>query len=149
FAAWVYSALLVLPVTGAVAHAGLQLVADRYSYLSGLGFAVLAGGVLAWFLRQRARFKPTVVGAALLAAVLVVAGWAYAARRQTAIWHDSETLWRHALDVHPENPHAHYYIAGALWSLGRAQEARAEVDIALSLAPDQLRYAKAAFHTRL
>ena len=42
-AAWVYSALLVLPVSGAV-HAGYQLAHDRYSYLSGLGLAVLVGG---------------------------------------------------------------------------------------------------------
>ena len=44
-AAWVYSALLVLPVSGAV-HAGYQLAHDRYSYLSGLGLAVLVGGVV-------------------------------------------------------------------------------------------------------
>src|SRR5258706_8437885 len=62
-AAWAYSALLVLPVTGAVAHAGVQLVSDRYTYLSGLGFAVLAGGGLACLLRERERLKPLVVGA--------------------------------------------------------------------------------------
>ena len=58
-AAWVYSAVLVLPVTGAVVHAGVQLVSDRYSYLSGLGFAVLAGGALAGLLRDRERLKPS------------------------------------------------------------------------------------------
>src|SRR5260370_13521594 len=42
-AAWLYSALLILPISGAV-HAGFQLAHDRYSYLSGLGFALVAGG---------------------------------------------------------------------------------------------------------
>ena len=36
--------LLVLPVTGTEAHVGVQLAADRDSYLSALGIAVLAGG---------------------------------------------------------------------------------------------------------
>src|SRR5262249_27142345 len=60
-AAWLYSAVLVLPVTGAVAHAGAQLAADRYSYLSGLGFALLAGGILAKLFLARQRLKAAVV----------------------------------------------------------------------------------------
>ena len=39
-AAWVYSAVMLLPISGVV-HAGFQLAHDRYSYLSGLGFALL------------------------------------------------------------------------------------------------------------
>src|SRR3984893_9728570 len=49
-AAWVYSSLVLLPVSGIV-HAGFQLAHDRYSYLSGLGFAVVAGGALRALLR--------------------------------------------------------------------------------------------------
>ncbi len=101
-AAWVYSALLVLPVTGAVVHAGGQLVSDRYSYLSGLGFAVLGGGALAWLLRERERLKPSVVSACVLVAALVLVGWAAGSWRQSKIWRDSETLWRYALSVDPD-----------------------------------------------
>ena len=53
-AAWTYSAIMVLPVVGAL-HAGNQLAHDRYSYLSGLGFAVLAGAGLACVLLAAAR----------------------------------------------------------------------------------------------
>ncbi len=53
-AAWVYSALLVLPVSGAV-HAGYQLAHDRYSYLSGLGLALLVGGAVVWVMGAGAR----------------------------------------------------------------------------------------------
>jgi hypothetical protein len=42
---WLYSCVMILPVSGAI-HAGFQLAHDRYSYLSGLGLAVLAGGAL-------------------------------------------------------------------------------------------------------
>ena len=41
--AWLHAAIAVAPVSGLV-HAGSQLVADRYSYLPGIGFAVVAGG---------------------------------------------------------------------------------------------------------
>ncbi len=101
-AAWVYSALLVLPVTGAVAHAGAQLAADRYSYLSGLGFAVLAGGALAWLLREQGRFKASVVTAGVLVATLVIVGWGAGAWRPSKIWRDSETLWRRAVELDPD-----------------------------------------------
>ncbi len=97
--AWVYSALMVLPVSGAVVHAGIQLVADRYSYLSGLGFAVLAGGGLAWLLRARDRLRPSVVGVGVLVALLVVVGWGASSWRQGQVWRDSETLWRWALEL--------------------------------------------------
>jgi hypothetical protein len=98
-AAWVYSALLVLPVSGMVPFGG-HLVADRYSYLSGFGFALLAGAALTWVLRARATLGAPVVGASALAAVLIVVGLSAATWRQSKIWHDSETLWRwaHALD---------------------------------------------------
>ena len=62
-AAWTYSALMVLPVSGVV-HSGSQLVNDRYSYLSGLGFALLGGAAL-WtglVLRERGRVSTCTAG---------------------------------------------------------------------------------------
>ena len=53
-AAWLHSIIVLAPVSG-IAHAGHQLAHDRYSYLSGLGFAVLAGAGVTWLGRQRAR----------------------------------------------------------------------------------------------
>ncbi len=58
-AAWTLSVLMLLPISGIV-HSGHQLAHDRYSYLSGLGFAALAGGGLARLLdaRSRGRVSP-------------------------------------------------------------------------------------------
>jgi len=141
-AAWVYSALLVLPVTGAVAHAGAQLVSDRYSYLSGLGFAVLAGGVLAWLLRERGRMKASVVGAGVLVAVLVIAGWAAGAWRQSQIWHDSEALWRRAQELDPDCTVCSINLGAELIArpsqdLRPAREAEALFRHAITLRPDR------------
>ncbi|MDO8476468.1 MAG: tetratricopeptide repeat protein [Candidatus Rokubacteria bacterium] len=102
-AAWVYSALLVLPVSGAV-HAGYQLAHDRYSYLSGLGFNVLAGGGIAWLLDARARGRVSAMitrsataGAAAALLFLAAASW-----DQSKVWADSETLWRWAANLDSE-----------------------------------------------
>jgi tetratricopeptide (TPR) repeat protein len=139
-AAWVYSGLLVLPVTGAVAHAGAQLAADRYSYLSGLGFAVLAGGALTWLLRGRDRFKPSVIVAVVLAAALVIVGWAASAWRQSKVWHDSETLWRWAVDADPDCAVCYVNLGAELVTTvsgdpARAREAEARFRRALALDP--------------
>jgi len=101
-AAWAYSALMVLPVSGVV-HAGFQLAHDRYSYLSGLGFAVLAGAALGWVLGagERGRLRPPLVGLLMGVAVLVLLTWSAESWRQCRIWRDSESLWRWAVDVDP------------------------------------------------
>jgi hypothetical protein len=95
--AWVYSAIMVLPVSGLV-HSGNQLVHDRYSYLAGLGPALLAGATFAWILGASLRPRLVVV-AGSVAACLVLAGWAAGSWRQSRIWRDSETLWRWAVDL--------------------------------------------------
>jgi protein O-mannosyl-transferase len=101
-AAWVYSALMILPISGVV-HSGFQLAHDRYSYLSGLGLALLVGGAVGWLLRSpggRPLGRPLRVAAcgvtALLIAALGVGTW-----QQTHIWKDTETLWRWGLEADP------------------------------------------------
>ena len=101
-AAWTHAAVTIAPVSGLVL-AGNHLVADRYSYLSGLGFAVLAGAALTWALgRPRARGRAVAVGAVAAIAVLAIAGWATAAWRYSHVWRSSVTLWQRAVSVAPE-----------------------------------------------
>jgi Tfp pilus assembly protein PilF len=101
-AAWLYSAVMVLPVVGPV-HAGHQLANDRYSYLSGLGFALLAGGALSWVFRagERGLVRPAALRACAVAACLVLTGLGSATWVQAGGWKDSETLWRWAVEVDP------------------------------------------------
>ncbi|HSB42182.1 MAG TPA: tetratricopeptide repeat protein [Methylomirabilota bacterium] len=99
-AAWLYSAIMLLPISGVV-HAGFQLAHDRYSYLSGLGFALAAGGGVVWILRAGAarRVSRAVAAGALGVVILVVAGLGISSWQQSRIWRDSETLWRWGLEV--------------------------------------------------
>jgi Flp pilus assembly protein TadD len=140
-AAWTYSALMVLPVSGVV-HAGSQLVNDRYSYLSGIGFAVVAGagivGVLR--LRERGRATMTTVSALVGGAALVVLTLGFAAWTQTQVWRDSETLWRWAVEMDPVCSLCHgnlgSAIAGAELGIARVDEAEMHLRRAIELRPD-------------
>ncbi len=135
-AAWVFSALMILPVSGAV-HAGYQLAHDRYSYVSGLGFAVLAGGALAWVLGLAGRRRlgrwvaPLMLAAAAAALALLGAGsW-----EQTRTWKNSETLWRGALELDPDCMICHNNLGSALLERKQYREAEAEYRRALALRP--------------
>ena len=87
-AAWCAFVITILPVSG-IALSGPQTAADRYSYHSCIGFALLAGAAL-----LAARRRAVVLGAAAAAVIaLSAATW-----RQTAIWHDDLALWTAAIE---------------------------------------------------
>ncbi len=96
--AWGAYVVFLLPVIG-VSHNGMQIVADRYTYLSMLGFAVLGGSGFIWLLG--APIRVWVKSAAGVVLVLALVGWALASWRQSKIWLDEETAWRQALSVDP------------------------------------------------
>jgi Flp pilus assembly protein TadD len=137
-AAWIQSVIALLPVSGLV-HSGSQLTADRYSYLSSLGFAVLAGAGLVWALPRVARaparrwLRPLVWGSAALA----VAALAVATRAQTAVWKDSETLWRRAVVVEPSCSLCESNLGRVVARPGRFAEAETHVQRAIALRPDR------------
>lgn len=97
-AAWLAYVVMALPVIGLV-HNGLQIAADRYSYLPCLPWALLTGAALVMLMgpAERPRVVPAAaVGAGVLALAMMT--W-----QQTKIWHDTETLWLRALSVAPSS----------------------------------------------
>jgi tetratricopeptide (TPR) repeat protein len=122
--AWAYSAAMVLPVVGPL-HAGNQLAHDRYSYLSGLGFAALAGGGLAYLLWAAARgtLSAFVGRVGLAAAALVLVGLGSATWVQASGWRDSESLWSWAVETDPECAICLNNLALAFMDQNRRQEA--------------------------
>jgi protein O-mannosyl-transferase len=137
-AAWLQSIIVLAPVSG-IAHAGHQLAHDRYSYLSGLGFAVLAGAAATWLGRQRARGRLSrwVLGTAVTAMVLVLAGLGAGSWVQSRIWRDSESLWRSAVTAHPMCALCRQKLGNVLLAAGLHREAEAELARAIALRPER------------
>ena len=137
-AAWLQSIIVLAPVSG-IAHAGHQLAHDRYSYLSGLGFAVLGGAGIMWLGRQRARGRVSrwVVGASAAALVLALAGLGVSTWVQSRIWRDSESLWRSAVTAHPTCALCRQKLGGVLQTAGLHREAEGELVRAVALRPER------------
>jgi Flp pilus assembly protein TadD len=137
-AAWVSSAIVLAPISGVV-HSGSQLAQDRYSYLSGLGFAALAGAGLTWALRRSAAApgRPWLRPLAITAAALVVVALGIGAMAQASIWRNSEALWRGAVEVDPTCSMCESNLGRVLARPGRFDEATAHVKRAMELRPDR------------
>jgi len=114
-AAWIHSAVVVAPVSG-IALSGSQLVADRYSYLAALGWALLAGGAIARAagLRRQGRVSAPATAVGCLGAALLVGLLLLSTREQSGVWRDSETLWRWAVDQEPTCAICHAALAEAI-----------------------------------
>jgi tetratricopeptide (TPR) repeat protein len=96
--AWLCYLITLAPVSG-LAQAGEQIACDRYTYLPLLGFAVLAGGIVARLMavrseRGRASAQPVWIGSAVVLALL--AGLTI---RQVRFWADDWTLWTRVVSL--------------------------------------------------
>ena len=130
--AWISSAIVLAPISGAV-RSGEQLAADRYSYLSALGLAVLAGAALTWMLQRGARQRLAgVMAAGAAVGALAVGTWL-----QTATWHDSETLWRRAVSIDPACSLCVSNLGRVIAKEERLDEAEGFARRAIDLRPDR------------
>ena len=135
-AAWLHSAIAVAPVSG-ILHAGNQLAHDRFSYVSGLGFALLAGGAAAWLVRawRTGQVSAPVLAVAASASALGIAALAAGAWEQSRIWRDSESLWRAAVDADPGCSLCRNNLGNVLYGQRRLLEAEWEYRRAAALRP--------------
>ncbi len=133
-AAWAWSIVTVLPVSGVV-HVSTILVADRYSYLSTVGWAVVLGGLVAGVLGARAR--PAVRAASVAVVVLLLAVWASLARAHLSAWRDPESLWTAAVAADPACAQCRAGLAVALLAAGRLADAEREGTLAVLGRPDR------------
>jgi tetratricopeptide (TPR) repeat protein len=94
---WLWFLGLLVPTLGFV-QVGRHSLADRYTYLPGIGLAI----AIAWGVAELgARLSPPARRLSWAAAALALLGYGIAAHHQTRIWRDSETLLRHTLEVSP------------------------------------------------
>ncbi len=109
---WIGYCLFVAPVAGFVLHGG-QLAADRYTYLSCIGWAILVGGVAAkLWARSRQRNRQRIIRIPLiLIGTTVVIGLCYQTRSYCRVWRDSISLFTAMVERNPNWPNGHYHLA--------------------------------------
>lgn len=135
-AAWAAYVLMLLPVSGLFQN-GPQISADRYTYIAGVGWALLAGAGLAWCAAQMAAHSPRaplargVLGLTVAATLVLVSASAW----QALIWHNSITLWTRAVELEPDSAITRTGMGTALLADGRPLEAAAHYRRALEIFP--------------
>jgi hypothetical protein len=140
-AAWTFSVLMLAP-TSAVVRQGVDLSPDRYTYLSGMGFAVLVGGgALGLIGLVRDGTVTRVMGwCAAVAGLIAITGLGVTTWSYGLVWRESESLWRWAVEVDPGCSVCHGKLGeSALGGPGgqtRAAEAEGLFRRAIALRPD-------------
>ena len=139
-AVWAYYAIALGPVIGIV-HSGHQLTNDRYSYLPGLGLALVVGAAAgaAVQLKAAGRLRPSLAGALAGLGVLWICGLAYLSAQQVQIWRDTENLWRYALESDPNCAICRGNLGVILRNQGHSELAMAEFERVQALRPDYVK----------
>jgi len=125
---WLWFLGMLVPVIGVI-QVGEQALADRYTYLPGIGLAV----ALVWGLpglTRAAGLRPAPAAALAALAALFAASVAQVAR-----WRDAETLFRYTLAVTDNNWLTHNNLAVLLAREGRSEEALLHYRMGIRIQP--------------
>jgi tetratricopeptide (TPR) repeat protein len=127
---WLWFLGTLVPVIGLIQVGGAAL-ADRYTYIPSIGvFLAVAFGVRDLADRfQIPKIVITFAAAAILTACVILT------ENQLRFWHDSESLFTHALAVTKDNGIAHFNLGVALEQQGKLTRALAEYREAARLMP--------------
>jgi len=138
-AAWAYYIATLIPVLGIV-QVGKQAMADRYTYLPGLGPFLCLGLAAAWIADKttkvnRGRFA--VQAFASVVAVAAITGLSWLTVEQTGVWKNTLVFWNYVIEKEPDRvPQAYNNRGLALKNMGRLQEAIEDLNRAIALNPE-------------
>ncbi|MEO6025676.1 MAG: tetratricopeptide repeat protein [Candidatus Binatia bacterium] len=128
---WLWYLVALVPVIGLL-QAGRQGHADRFTYIPVLGIAIM----VAWSLRDLVARWPRARAASVGAAMIALGLCGALASRQIATWHDTRTLFGHAIAISDDNYFAHQTLGAWLFSTGEVETARTHLEAALRISPD-------------
>ncbi len=128
---WLWFLGTILPGSGLVTISD-HFAPDRYTYLAHIGlFAAIV-----WEVSHRTRGSRAGSAAACLVLGGILAALCLLTDRQTRVWQDSESLWKHALEAKGPNYVAHNQLGLALMAQNRHEEAEAELRRAIAAKPE-------------
>jgi tetratricopeptide (TPR) repeat protein len=129
---WLWFLGMLVPMNGIIVQVGSQSRADHYTYLPAIGLYILATwGAIRLFDEWSPKREALAVAALLIIGALVARSYF-----QTSYWLNSETLWRHTIDVTSRNYIALENLAGALLEKEQLNEAIAYYREAVAIKPD-------------
>jgi tetratricopeptide (TPR) repeat protein len=138
FVGWFWYVGTLIPVSGLVQF-GSQARADRFTYIPLIGIFL----AVVWGMSDVAvRWRCQKVAAGITAIVLVLL--MMYSFNQVSYWHDSITLWEHALDACGESTLAHTNAATALREKAEALRQQGAVQAAAPLVREAVRHNRAA-----
>jgi tetratricopeptide (TPR) repeat protein len=118
----------LIPVIGLVQNGGFAL-ADRYTYVSLIGFFIL----VVWGAFELTRcWRHGAIALSVISLAIIVFCITMTCK-QLKYWRDSETLFRHALNITKNNYCAHYYLGIALAEKGQTEAAANQIGEAIHL----------------
>jgi tetratricopeptide (TPR) repeat protein len=135
-ALWALYVVPLLPAIGLV-QVGTHAMADRFMYLPSIAPFAAAGLGAAWASRRFATDgSGRLVRASLaVAGVLLACGMTWLTVRQIAVWHDSLSLWDHAIRSGAESATAYTNRGLALEQAGARERALADFSAAIAVDP--------------
>jgi Flp pilus assembly protein TadD len=131
---WAWFVVTLLPNAGLV-QSGRQAMADRFTHIPMIGIAI---GV-AWAVSEWAGPQRTPRRAAAVAAAALLVALAFLTIRQIGYWHDSATLFEHAIAVN-DSDYMQANLATTLMGQRRDAEAEPHLRAAIRLAPSESGY---------
>lgn len=127
---WFWFLATLIPMAGFL-QAGGQGMADRYTYIPGIGLAVIA----AWGAREIAQRSTGARRAVAVAAAAALIALGASARIQVGYWRSDVTLFTRAVEAVPRNWLGHFNLGLAYHKAGRLAEASSHYEQAIAIYP--------------
>lgn len=127
---WLWYLGTLVPVIGLL-QVGNQSIADRFTYVPYTGLFIMIAWSAADMIARRPVLRLSLIGAA----VLTLAGCMILSWRQVQTWHDSDSMYQHALAATDHNWKMHDYFGNYLFNQKRYDKAIQQFQQASDLWP--------------
>lgn len=142
--AWAFYIITLVPVIGII-KVGRQAAADRYAYIPSMGLVILAGALIAWLVRRRAKaFLPALAALAAVSAVL-----SFLTVKQTEVWKNTITLWTQEIKAYPAFIEGYMARGRHNVILGKYQDALPDLNMVMQLTSSKTALQGAYFYRGL